>query len=52
MARRKQAQAGAINIRVHNHPTPDIYLELLKDAYSLQRPLKARHRAWLRIGTK
>ena len=42
MARRQQAQAGAINIRVHNHPTSDVYLNLLKSAYDLQRPLKAR----------
>lgn len=42
MARRKQAQAGAINIRVHNHTTSDVYLELLKAGYGLQRPLKAR----------
>lgn len=42
MARRQQAQAGAINIRVHDHPTSDVYLHLLKSAYDLQRPLKAR----------
>jgi len=42
MARPQQAQAGAINIRVHHHPTSDVYLNLLKSAYDLQRPLKAR----------
>lgn len=51
MARNRKIAVGAINIAVHPHPTPNIYVELFNDAFNLKKAFRARGDQYLCINS-